>query len=188
MSNRLTRKESQAHTRQRLIEAASVAFREHGFYRASAETIAARAGYTRGALHANFADKEHLFLAVLDQEISERSRILTSPAPAATLARRYRKLLDTDPDWTLALLEFSIHAARKPDLAAELRTRNEQIRAAIVEIIRSMSPELSHKTAASRAKLVLATNTGVSLERALDHDAAGTAELIRAYENVLGAN
>jgi AcrR family transcriptional regulator len=185
MSSRLTRKESQTHTRERLIEAASEIFREHGFYRASAETIAAQAGYTRGALYANFAGKERLFLAVLDQEITKRYRILDTTAAAATLAKRYCKLLDEDPNWTLALLEFSIHAARHPDLAAELQTRNEQIRVVITDMIQSVSAGLSHESAKSRAKLVLATNTGVSLERALDEDAAGTAELTRAYAAAL---
>ncbi len=97
MSSRLTREESQEQTRQRLVAAASVIFREQGFHRASAETIAARAGYTRGALYANFAGKERLFLAVLDQEITERYRILTTDAPAATLAKRYCSLLDETP-------------------------------------------------------------------------------------------
>jgi AcrR family transcriptional regulator len=185
MSSRLTRKESQTHTRQRLVEAANAIFREHGFHRASAEMIAAQAGYTRGALYANFAGKERLFLAVLDQEMIERYRVLTTSAPAATLAERYCKLLDEDPNWTLALLEFSIHAARHPDLAAELQTRNEQIRGVITEFIRSISADVSPHSAESRAKLVLATNTGVSLERALDAHAAGAAELTSAYAAAL---
>jgi AcrR family transcriptional regulator len=188
MSTRLTRKESQAHTRERLVEAASVIFREHGFYRASTETIAAHAGFTRGALYANFDDKEQLFLAVLDDEIDERYRILDTPVPAAVLAARYCDLLDDDPSWTLALLEFSIHAARDPRLAGELRTRNRQIRAVIADTIQAMSAELTREHAESRAKLVLATNTGVSLERALDPHAAGATELARTYENVLRRN
>jgi AcrR family transcriptional regulator len=185
MSTRLTRRESQARTRQRLVAAASVIFREHGFYRASTETIAADAGYTRGALYANFADKEHLFLAVLDEEITERYRILDTPAPPTELAERYCKLLDEDRDWTLALLEFSVHAARRPALAAELRSRNAEIRAVVSGHIQSMSVDISDAAAISRSKLVVATNTGVSLERALDPEAVGAAELARAYENVL---
>ncbi len=57
----------------------------------------------------------------------------------------------------------------------------------ITEFIQSAREGISPGGAESRAKLVLATNTGVSLERALDRYAAGTAELTIAYEAALGA-
>lgn len=102
MSSRPTRRESQAHTRRRLIEAAKSAFREHGFHRASAESLAVSAGYTRGALYANFDGKEGLFLAVLDEEVAVRRTVLAKSRDLETAARRYRTLLDEDPGWTLA--------------------------------------------------------------------------------------
>ena len=46
---RLTREESQGLTRTRLLEAGAEVFAEKGFYGASVEEIAERAGYTRGA-------------------------------------------------------------------------------------------------------------------------------------------
>ena len=97
-----TRRESQAHTRRRLIEAAKSAFREHGFHRASAESLAASAGYTRGALYANFDGKEGLFLALLNEECGGRTVLAQSRDPESA-ARRYRTLLDEDPGWTLAI-------------------------------------------------------------------------------------
>lgn len=182
MSNRLSRQESQANTRSRLIEAAKVAFREHGFHRASADAIAADAGFTRGALYANFDGKDGLFLAVLDEEIDARYATLSSPTPdAKTLASRYCRLLDEDPEWTLALLEFTIHAARHPELAERLRARNDDLRRLAVNAITQVRPEISPGRAELGVKLALAANTGVALERAIDPEAAGAAELTLAY-------
>lgn len=185
MSTRLTRKDAQARTRQRLIAAASTAFREHGFHRSSAEAIAADAGYTRGALYANFDGKEGLFLAVLDEEIGARYDVFAGGGAPAGFARRYEALLDADPGWTLALLEFTIHAARRPELAAELQRRNREIRELISAVITQSSPDIDRGDAEAGARLVVAANTGVALERALDRDAAGAPELRRAYDAAL---
>ncbi len=65
---RLTRAESQAQTRVRLIEAACEVFQRRGYYAATIEEIVDAAGYSRGAFYANFSDKGDLFLAVLDQQ------------------------------------------------------------------------------------------------------------------------
>ena len=67
----VTRQESQARTKERLIDAAAVEFADHGFGGASLDRIASRAGFTRGAVYSNFADKADLFVAVLDH----RSRL-----------------------------------------------------------------------------------------------------------------
>jgi AcrR family transcriptional regulator len=177
----MTRQESQADTRRRLIKAAKAAFREHGFHRASADAVAADAGFTRGALYANFDGKEGLFLAVLDEEIDARWESLSQPADAEAAAARYCRLLDDDPGWTLALLEFTVHAARHAELAEQLRTRNDALRKLAVDAFAELWPELSRASAEVGVKLVLAANTGVALERAIDPDAAGVTELARAY-------
>jgi AcrR family transcriptional regulator len=186
MSTRLSRPESQARTRLRLVNAAKAAFRRDGFHRASAESIAAEAGFTRGALHANFDGKEGLFLAVLDEEIDLRQSALSPAADAKTMARRYRRLLDGDREWTLALLEFTIHAARHPALAEKLRARNETVREMTIGFISELAPETSAKDARVGAKLVMAVHSGVALERALDREGAGDAQLELAYRTVLG--
>jgi AcrR family transcriptional regulator len=181
MSSRVTRRQSQAQTRRRLIDAAASAFREHGFHRASADALATSAGFTRGALYANFDGKDGLFLAVLDEEIEARTKAFTPTEDVRGAASVYRTLLDDDRGWTLALLEFTTHAARHPELAEQLRARNRALRAVIVGLIREAQPDLSPHSAEVGAKLVMAVNTGVALERALDRDAAGEAELARAY-------
>src|SRR5580700_5480746 len=59
-------------TRARLIQSAEKAFARDGFEAAKLEDIAKDAGYTRGAVYANFDSKEDLFLALLEREISSR--------------------------------------------------------------------------------------------------------------------
>ncbi len=63
---RLSRAESQARTRQALLDAAAEVFVERGLHRTSVEAIAERAGFTRGAFYANFADKADALLALLE--------------------------------------------------------------------------------------------------------------------------
>src|SRR5262249_40884676 len=144
------------------------------------------AGFTRGALYANFDGKAGLFLAVLDEEIDARFAVLSTSPDAATLASRYCRLLDGDRDWTLALLEFTIHAARDPELGRELRARNEELRRSVVEYVTAHRVEGSQGDDEVGANLVLAANTGVALERALDPRAAGPRELALAYRAAAG--
>ena len=61
--------ESQAQTREALIEAASRLFDARGFAATSIADIAA--GYTTGALYSNFAGKEDLFLDVLARQLTD---------------------------------------------------------------------------------------------------------------------
>ena len=63
----LTREESQARTREIVLEAAEELFLEQGFHGTSVAQIGANAGRTPGSIYANFASKEALCLAVLER-------------------------------------------------------------------------------------------------------------------------
>ncbi|MCQ9369436.1 TetR/AcrR family transcriptional regulator [Brevibacterium sp. 91QC2O2] len=65
-----TRKEQQAQTRRRLINAAMELFARDGVGATSLNAVAEHAGFSRGAVHGNFAAKEELAAAVR-QEIAE---------------------------------------------------------------------------------------------------------------------
>src|SRR6516165_426654 len=54
-------------TRARLIEAAAEVIGEKGYEKTSLEEVAARAGMTRGAIYGNFASKDELLLAFVEQ-------------------------------------------------------------------------------------------------------------------------
>ena len=116
---RLTREESQAQTRAMLIAVGRKHFLRYGLGGAVAEKIAEDAGYSRGALYANFEGKEDLFLAVIREEQACRSNIFRSilrDEPSSK--KRLRKMRDTiadtytNRDWIVLRAEFEAGALR----------------------------------------------------------------------------
>jgi AcrR family transcriptional regulator len=69
---RLTRKEKQAETRARLLDAAEQVFLRRGLQGSSVEEIAAEAGFTRGAFYSNFKSKDELFVELLHARVYDR--------------------------------------------------------------------------------------------------------------------
>src|SRR3954470_17945476 len=61
-------------TRDKLFEAAARVFEEQGINAASIETIAAAAGFTRGAFYSNFASKDELIVAMLEDQVEQSIR------------------------------------------------------------------------------------------------------------------
>jgi AcrR family transcriptional regulator len=64
-SDRPTQAERSARTRSALLEAAARGLSRHGYGNLVLEDVASEAGYTRGALYHQFADKQDLALAVI---------------------------------------------------------------------------------------------------------------------------
>jgi AcrR family transcriptional regulator len=136
-----------AATRRKLIAAAARIFARDGFEAARLEDIAAAAGYTRGALYANFRDKEDLFFALLEEWIGERVSELDEllrkearnpPAKLRTL-RSYYAQCAKDRRLVLLSLEFTLYAIRHPAAHARLRARKRRLRAHGVELIHEIT-------------------------------------------------
>ena len=115
----LSRKESQARTRARLIEVGREHFVRYGLGGAVAERIAAEAGFTRGALYANFRDKEELFVAVVqsgaDVDLQTFQSILASDRSADERLGMLREAIGsrmTNPAWVVLQAEFQANALR----------------------------------------------------------------------------
>jgi len=176
---RLTRQESRALTRARLVEAAGLVFAERGFYGASVEEIAERAGFSRGAFYSNFDSKEDLFLAVLDAHIESEMALTTEalgedPSQEAVLeflhsqsVRRRRQ----GRGWTLLWAEFWLHVLRQPELAPKLAARQRKARSAIARIIEGRCRQLGivpTMPPEDLASLILAVDDGLVLQEHLD--------------------
>jgi AcrR family transcriptional regulator len=71
-ATRLTRKEKQEETRQRLLDAAEQVFLRRGLQGSSVEEIAAEAGFTRGAFYSNFKSRDELFVELLHARVYDR--------------------------------------------------------------------------------------------------------------------
>jgi AcrR family transcriptional regulator len=139
MPRRLTRAESQAQTRARLLKAAAEVFKQRGFENASVEEVAEVAGFSKGAVYANFPSKAALFLAVIDEvlpdheqalrEIFSRERHAAGRIVAA--GRLYSEMVKHLREWELLSTEYWLHVQRHPELeeqmARKCRLENEQI-------------------------------------------------------------
>jgi AcrR family transcriptional regulator len=179
-----TRGRSSAHqgrtelTRSLLIQAAEKIFARDGFEAARLEEIAADAGYTRGAFYANFENKEDLFFALLEAEISSRIenvrlQVDTSRTPAAKLKALRSFLLDMSLDrrWSLLFLEFKLFAVRHPQVKSRLAAMNRRFVSSRVQILQDVMEGLGRDLPASAnaigISLAILAN-GLALEHMLD--------------------
>ncbi len=109
---------------------------------ASIDLIAAEAGYTKGAFYANFANKEELFLVLLDEKFAaEFERLETAMAgsgepadEARRAAESFLTYVDRDPEWPRLYQEFATHAARNEAFRTEFAARQRALRARIADV------------------------------------------------------
>jgi AcrR family transcriptional regulator len=165
---RLSRSESVARTRTRLLDAAEEVFAENGFGRTSLEQIAERAGYTRGAVYANFASKDELFLAVLDrwldEDITNSERINADELPVRDVLDRLRAHEGNrfaDRNRFLLLTEFRLYAMRNPAIAPRLADYEHRTIAWYTGAIKSKAARIPIP-AEQLATLVLALENGIA--------------------------
>ena len=138
--------------RARVLRAAGEVFLEHGYHHASTSEIAARAGFTKGALYSNFGGKEDLFLALVEQEATARVEQLSVPGSAGTVS------LDDLVDGMLGLTlgdraglvfaEFRAAASQDPDTAARVAVVRRRL-------VASMADRLSGEVAAAGLALTV---------------------------------
>ena len=188
---RVSRSARTAANRAALLDAARTVFLKAGYYGASVDAVAQEAGFTIGAVYSQFGGKAELFLALLEQRISERAEQIRSLAarPSADqldLTRQWASILRTDLDWTLLVIEFRVHAARHPDLAVRFAEQHERL---LRTVVSSVEEALGRSGArAGRvedfARLLLAMGPGAALARAAEGDAFGDDLLEQAAQAV----
>ena len=171
---RLTRAQRRQQTRARLLDAAGQVFARRGFHAATVDEVAEAAGYTKGAVYSNFANKDELFLALLDQRLAAQLQqvealyaIESSEELLAAMRGRTEQEFAAARDFGVLSLEFSLYAMRNPAAQAELATRYRQLRGRLAELITKRYAH--HQTAPPMppehlAALVLATDTGLFLQ------------------------
>jgi AcrR family transcriptional regulator len=193
---RRSRRERQADTREALLGAAARVFAERGFAGASLDEIAERAGYTRGAVYANFADKDDLFLTLVERHKDAFIRGFEEAASLAGAERRLaavRELLTGGPpgiaaDWIMLWTEFWLHAVRRPDLAARLADHERRYRAAVARLLGTVAADLGLELPGPAEELaaeVIALDVGLSLQARLAPE-LGPGLLPRAIARLLG--
>ena len=196
MNEVLTRKETQARTREQLIEAAAKVFARRGYHRATVDEIASEAGFTIGALYSNFSSKEALFLAIADHQVEKRVAEVEAIAeaaegaePGAGAAEKLRAFLERDPDWPLLFYEFWSLSVHNPELQGELATRRDAIRDALAETLERVAAKQGFELrfpAPVLATAISASLNGLAFERAADPEALPDAVFAEFVTAVLG--
>ncbi len=182
MSERLTRKERQAHTRARLMHSAAKVAALRGLEGASLDLVAEEAGFTKGAVYANFESKEALFLAMLDQRFADRvaelDRVLATEGTIEEQARQagsdFIAAVEAEPEWERLFFEFAAYAARNEAFRRELVKRYRGLRERIAELLDRRAAELGFEPPLPSdqvAMMTFAMANGVGLERLLEPEA-----------------
>lgn len=146
----MTRDESRQVTRARLLDAAATVFAQRGYRRASVEEIASEAGYTIGALYSNFAGKEEVLLALLEQEVARITQRIVKAAQAEgdpvdklrAAAREWMTFLDDEPDLCVLMIEFWTIWVRDDDLRPRHAERYDAVRRFIGGLIEERADEM----------------------------------------------
>lgn len=97
---RVTREESKAVTRRRLIDEARRLFREGGYAATSLEQIAEAASVTKGAIYGHFESKEDLLLSAVEDAPSPDYGTLLDDRAGSLRERleRYGRAMAVDPE------------------------------------------------------------------------------------------
>jgi AcrR family transcriptional regulator len=180
---RLTRAEAKEQTRQRLLDSAALAFAEKGFGGASLEEIAESAGYSTGALYANFANKDQLFMEVV---AARRARTAVRRAeavaevfdqqadPFGALSRLFVRVADRDREFAPLQAEFWLYAVRHPAamgvIAAGLSDQVDALEPVVARALERFDadPDVAPREA---TMVMLALFQGLMRQRRLDPEA-----------------
>jgi AcrR family transcriptional regulator len=140
---RMTREQSRAKTRERLLAAARIVFARSGFHGASVEEIASEAGYSTGALYSNFEGKEDLFVALMEREIEEHAQEIASAVReqasisdrATGGARQWMAMIEREPEALLLFMEFWAYGVRDAKVRPKVAARFAQMRRVLTGLI-----------------------------------------------------
>ncbi|MEZ2132172.1 MULTISPECIES: TetR/AcrR family transcriptional regulator [unclassified Sinorhizobium] len=192
---RLTRTESQALTRERLLDAGRRIFLQEGYVRASVDKVAEDAGYSKGAIYSNFASKEALFIALLKQKfesdltglrdllqnVSDPEELLVS------LRRHYTNHVEV-LDITLVAAEFLTQVGRGSPYVQECNALYAQQRQAMAELIAALFERSGRSLPGAPVDLATALiglSMGLALQRGVDPDAVTPGKWGQAIEQHL---
>lgn len=174
---RLSRAESQALTRSRLVEVARDLFLREGYAKTSLERVAEEAGFSKGAVYSNFAGKDELCLAVMDSIQGEVADAVLHALGDADSFEEALAAFDLwaerrlgDPDWSALEAEFAARSRRDPALRQALHERNDRLEAMLAGALTGTA-ERHHLTfripVADAARALLSMAIGLGLQRAI---------------------
>ena len=174
MAPRLNREESQARTRNLLIEAARREIVKKGFALASVRDIADAAGFSQGAFYSNFPDKEAILLELVQRHQSEErakiEAVLGHPQADATKAmagiEKWATTINSDPGFAVLAIELQLQALRSPSFAQDYDELNRRHRRALGALVTKLFELLGRKLPADPVEIAtgfIALGRGMAL-------------------------
>ena len=166
-----------------MLEAAAGVVAERGLAGASLDQVAAAAGFTKGAVYSNFASKDELFLALLEEHSARRIGAVEGALARArdvpeALAAVAAELGRPDAGSQLLLVEFWQRAVRDPAVREAFVRSRRALRARIAEAAAGFLAAHPSRTADGRpwdpqelAVVLVALAHGLALEGLPDPDA-----------------
>jgi AcrR family transcriptional regulator len=165
-------------TRTNLFTAAARLFQDQGIGDTRIDEITEAAGFSRGAFYSNFASKDELIIAMLEdhaeRSLSFHRALLAKHEKAQELISALRSSeRSDDPLGSMPLLHIELilfvarAKKRRPDLAKRLRAR----RRLIAEVVTAMNQKAKSKIQidpAWAASLLVALEDGFRLHRLID--------------------
>jgi TetR/AcrR family transcriptional regulator, regulator of cefoperazone and chloramphenicol sensitivity len=128
-------------SRQRVIEAAIACILDQGFYRASSNAIAERAGVSWGVIQYHFGTREALMLAVLEEGARRLNDVLlTAEITGDTVTERVAQYMDILAKY-YGSVDYLAFTQVLVNLTHDPRT-SQQTRETMVRIGESANPEL----------------------------------------------
>ncbi|XVV16328.1 TetR/AcrR family transcriptional regulator [Actinoplanes sp. CA-131856] len=131
--------------RRDLLTAAAEEFRLSGYGGTRLEAIAARAGYTKGAVYSNFGSKQELFAELLDEQVTAliaTSVEQISTARADDVALRLARLSLDEERWHVLIAEFAVQATTDPGVAEVYLASRHRLVTALAELLRDNATHL----------------------------------------------
>ena len=187
--SRLRTRPTRDDTRDKLFEAAARVFEDQGIGGASIEAIALAAGFTRGAFYSNFASKDELIIAMLEdhveQSIQRNLELLAHHQNPADFIEAFGEMrrtrqdpLGRSPLLNMEMILFVARAEkRRPELAKRLRAR----RAMTAKIVETVSKNRKAPVdSAWTAAILLAMEDGFRLHRLIDPETTPAESFVRA--------
>jgi AcrR family transcriptional regulator len=196
----LTRKEKQAETRQKLLDAAERVFLRRGLQGSSVEEIAAEAGFTRGAFYSNFKSKDELFVELLQDRVYRQYARMADEAqeqpgtPRQRLRWGIERVRDVQKGergkWLFRLwLECLTQAARDEDFRKLAATFWSGNRGVLAEQTRATFKELGRRPpmAAKRiATAMIALDLGLAIQHMVDPDEVSLDLYVPLFDQLFG--
>jgi AcrR family transcriptional regulator len=140
-----------ASSREQLIAAAATVFAERGYHGASVAAIVKEAGLSKGTFYWNFASKDELFLALLDERFDKPLRMILAAVrdlppggiDSVPVGATYAAVLRDQRGLLILSLEHWLAALRDDGLGEGQRERMAAVREAIADLLRRRH-EITH--------------------------------------------